>query len=332
MYRFRYTMLLLLAVVVCACSEKQQSCPMPVMRVDKALAAYAHDSDKQRLDIMDSMGTEIRAMMSVIGVSDINDSVLIAWSESKVVEMFQPPVDSVFKSLHPLEISIGDIIGNARCERLELPPLTFASVVWGSQRPIVRMDSIVLIALNHYLGADFAGYSGWPEYRRNMKSADMIAYNLAGVLAATQYPMTQYSANDNSRENVRPALLNWMLYEGALVEARMRLVPNASLDKALGYTPHQLDFAETNLHEIWEEMRLKRLVYDTNPLTIDKYIAAAPSTPLLEGAAPGRIGAYVGYRIIQAYLSNRPETTLTQMLSPDFYMSASTLIHSRFSP
>ena len=327
MYRLKNNILLsislvLLSFIAHSCTNSDDSTPVQIMRLDKALATFGHDTALRQTAIIDSMGPEIRAMMSVVGVTDVTDSVLIAWSESKVVEMFQPPVDSVFKSLHPLENIIGDMMSRSDKELLELPPLKFASVVWGSQRPLVRIDSIVLIALNHYLGADFEGYAGWPEYRRSQKSPDMIPYNLAGVLAATQYPMV----------DDEPTLLSWMLYEGALVEARMRLVPGASLHKALGYTQEQLDFAESNLHSIWDEMRLQRLVYDTNPQTIDKFIASAPYTPLLGGKAPGQIGRYVGYRIVRSYLKKHPGTSLPEMLSKAFYASSSTLIDSGFNP
>ncbi len=322
MSTLRIALILSLAFAATACSKPDRARPQPIMRVDLTLASFASYSNEQRLAVLDSMGPEIQTMMSVVGVRDVTDSVLVAWSESSVVRMFQPPVDSVFSDIRPLEQIVGDIMDNASKEGINLPPLTFASVVWGNRRPMVRADSIVLIALNHYLGADFPGYSGWQEYRRAVKTPDMIPYDLAGVLAATQYPMTD-------RE---PTLLSWMLYEGALVEARMRLVHDASLAKALGYSPQQLEYVETNLKKMWEEMRLLRIVYDTDPLTIDKYIAQAPSTPLLQGTTPGRVGCYIGYCIVRAYLSKHPETSLSQMLSADFYASASTLIASGFNP
>lgn len=322
MNTLRIVLILLLVLVANACSKPDKAQPKPIMRVDLALASYDYLSEEQRSAVLDSMGSEIRAMMAVVGIKDITDSILVEWSKSGVVKMFQPPVDSVFSDIRPLEQTVGDIVRNASKEGIDLPHLSFASVVWGSQRPMVRTDSIVLIALNHYLGADFPGYAGWQEYRRAIKTPDMIPYDLAGVLAATQYPMA-----DN-----QPTLLSWMLYEGALVEGRMRLVPDATLDKALGYSRQQLEFAKTNLKRIWEEMRLLRIVYDTDPLTIDKYIALAPSTPLLQGTTPGRIGRYVGYCIVRAYLSKHPETPLPQLLSPAFYTSASTLINSGFNP
>lgn len=322
MNTFRIALIILLTIAASACSKPEKAQPQPIMRVDLALASYASLSEAQRISVLDSMSPEIRAMMAVVGISDITDSVLVAWSESSVVKMFQPPVDSVFSNIHPLEQIVGDIMRNSYEEGIDLPALTFASVVWGSRRPMVRVDSIVLIALNHYLGADFPGYAGWQDYRRAVKTPEMIPYDLAGVLAATQYPMT----------DKEPTLLSWMLYEGVLVEARMRLVPDASLAKALGYSRQQLDFAKDNLRKMWEEMRLQRIVYDTDPLTIDKYIAVAPSTPLLQGTSPGRIGRYIGYRMVQSYLSKHPGTSLRQMLDSTFYTSASTLIDSGFNP
>lgn len=126
-------------------------------------------------------------------------------------------------------------------------------------------------------------------------------------------------------------LLNWMLYEGALVEVRMRLVPEANLAMAIGVDDAQLDILEANTKDIWREMAAMRLIYDTDPLTIDRYLGASPSTPLLHGRAPGRTGRYIGYRIVQAWLSRHTDTPLSTLLSPTFYTSPSTLADSRFA-
>lgn len=298
---------------------------VPVMRVDRALASFASDTPAQRGVILDSMGLEIDAMMAVVGSPGPSEADLVEWSQSRVVKVFQPAVDSVYPpSLDTLEHQLGSILSNADKDSLRLGPLRFASVVWGNPRPIVKVDTILLIALNHYLGADHPGYAQWASYRRREKTPEMLPYDIAAALAATRHPM--------EHADKRPTLLSWMLYEGALVEARMRLVPEAQLDMALGWAPEQLEFAKGHLPKIWEEMQVRRLLYDTDPLTIDRYIASAPSTALLNSQTPGRIGRYVGYAIVRAYLKRHPDASLPYLLSPAFYADeGATLVESGFS-
>lgn len=294
----------------------------PVVRLDKILEDYAGYDSVRQYRLLDSLRGGVDAMFAVLGVDSVTVDVLDSWRRSRVVEVFQPAVDSVYPDLAGLSYQIGHIVESARSGSMQLPPLQFVAVVWGNPRPIVRMDSVVLMALNHYLGPDYPGYAGWPEYRRENKNPRMLPYDIASVLAATQYPMEM---GDDA------TLLNWMLYEGALVEARMRLVGNPELHEALGYTREQLEVASRNLYDMWQELSARQMVYDTDPLTIDRFVAPSPASPLMGSEAPGRIGCYIGYRIVKDYLSKYPDTTLPQLLSKDFYGNQQTLIKSGFT-
>lgn len=133
----------------------------------------------------------------------------------------------------------------------------------------------------------------------------MMPYDIAAALVATQYPMAADQA---------PTLADWMLYEGALVEARMRLVENADLATALGYTPEQLRWCSDNYDAMMEEIAVRRLLYDTDPVLIDRMLAPAPTSPLMRNAAPGRVGRYIGYRLVQDYIKSHPSATIPELL------------------
>lgn len=315
-------LIVLVAAGMAGCSRGSDGENVPVVRLDKILASYALCSPARQVALLDSVRPEVDAMFAVLGVDSVSQPILDAWSRSKVVEVFQPAVDSVYPDINGVSHQIGFILEKARTEFPGLPELDFATVVWGNPRPVVRVDSVVLIALNHFLGAEYPGYAQWQEYRRVNKTPRMLPYAVASAIAATQYPM-------EITDDV--TLLNWMLYEGALVEARLRLVPDARLDEALGYSSEELEFADGHISEIWQEMSVKRMIYDTDPLLIDRMVAPAPSSPVLMTKAPGRIGVYVGYRIVKDYLSRYPATTLATLLSKDFYGSQQSLIKSGFS-
>lgn len=316
MKTYRYIVILLLSVMVYGCKQSQDAEPYPVLRVDKVLAGVADADSARYVAAIDSVRPEINAMMSVLGYPSPDWQMLTAWSESAVVRVFQPDVDSVYANVDGLEREIGHIMREAARQGIALPHMHFAAVVWGSQRPIVRVDSIVLIALNHYLGAQYPGYEGFNALKRSEKIPDMLPYDLSAVLCATQYPMSTKSA---------PTLLSWMLYEGALAYGRMLLVPDASEARALGFTDEQLRLLTDNEKALWQEMALKKLFYETDPMVIDRYLTAAPNTPLLQGQAPGRVGRYIGYIIVKSYLKKHKDATLQFLLSPSFYDNPSIL-------
>ncbi len=296
--------------------------PTEIARVDQMVFHFAQSNSDEREDDMAIMRPQLDAMFQVMGWPAPSVDEILWWSHSDAVRMFQPAVDSVFPTLERQEFQLSHILDKAQTLDLGLPDnLRFGAVVWGKPQPIVRVDSVVLIALNHYLGPDFEGYSHWEQYRRAEKAPAQLPYDLAAALVATQHPF---------RTEATPNLLNWMLYEGALVEVRMALVPEAQLSLALGYDSKQLEYLEDHARQIWDEMKLQKAIYSTDPGLIDRYIASAPYSPVLGNTAPGRAGRYIGYKIVREYMRNNRGADLIQMLQPEFYDNPSTLSKSGF--
>jgi hypothetical protein len=46
-----------------------------------------------------------------------------------------------------------------------------------------------------------------------------------------------------------------------------------------------------------------------------RYTGEGPGTQGLPAGAPGQIGVYVGYRIVQSYVRRNPDVTLEQLLA-----------------
>lgn len=297
--------------------------PRPIHRLYRDLYRYKSMPAPEREALRDSLPDVLTAMMQVVtGADSITDGILMGWSNSMPVEIFTPAVDSIYAGIEDIESALGAILSNATAEGLRIPEYDYAAVVWGRPQSIVRNGNVVMIALNHYLGADYPGYSHWAAYRRTVKIPEMIPYDLAESLVAMQYPF--------SPEGDATALCR-MLYEGALTEAKMRLVRNADIRHSLGYDVSQMEWLEEYETRIWNELAAKKIIYDTDPSVAGLLVSPSPSTPLVNGNCPGRVGRYVGYRIVRAYLDRYPDTSLEDLLSPLFYDSAKTLLESEYA-
>lgn len=285
---------------------------------------YLSDVKSTHATMPDSLSDGISAMMSVLGVDSLDSQIIEAWSNSPAVAVFTPPVDSVFPTLTAVERQLGAIISNAAKEKLNIPDYNYSAVVWGKQIPIVFVDNVMLIALNHYLGADYPGYARWADYQRFTKSADFLPYDLAEAIVATSYEF--------KGEADKSTVLSNMLYNGALTEAKMRLVKDADLAHALGYTKEQLQWLDKHERDLWQELVGKKLLYDVSDFTKERLLDQTPATSLLNANAPGRAGRYLGYQIVKSYLKHNPDTTIGQLLSPDFYQSVDALINAQYEP
>lgn len=263
-------------------------------------------------------------MLAVNGRGPMNDSVLMEWSTGAAVRIFTPAVDSVYSDILPLENTLGAILTNAADAGLELPRRRYAAVAWGNLKSMVIADTIMFIALNHYLGEDYPGYNNslWPAYMRSEKTPDNLPYDLAEALVATAYP---YQGGENA------TALSRMIYEGALATAKIRLVPESSAAAALGYSDNQYDWFIHNSAHLWSELASRRMIYDTSAETVSRLVDRAPSTSVVAPYVPGRAGRYVGYRIVCAYLNRYPDTPLATLLSPGFYNDPATLVESQYA-
>ncbi len=277
------------------------------------------DSLEQRA-VLSSDSVEIAAFMKTISEMPISSAQVEAWAASPAVTVFTPAVDSVFSDTAAVSHILGNILGNAQAAGLDIPRRRYASVVYGRPESILFVDSVVLIALNHYLGADYPGYSHWPVFMRAAKTPEALAPDLAEALIATRYP---YEIENGT-------LLNRMLYEGALAHAKQAAIPGLSDAMALGYDETQYRQLLEAEKALWHTLVANRLLFDSSELLIDKFIAPSPQTNLTGTSLPGRAGRFIGKRIVDSYLKNHPETTVEKLLSPSFFASQETLRESGY--
>ena len=314
-----------LAALLCCCGKKEPA-PEPVHVADvyRTVADYGRVDSLERPALLEADTAELRAFMSVVSELPVTDRSLQGWSWSLEVMMFTPMVDSVFThGTDSIALAIGSIRSRLREAGVDLAPRRYAAVVWGRHESVLFVDSVMLIALNHYLGAENDAYRHFPLYMRLVKEPRLMPYDLAEALVATDHP---YANGDEG------TALQRMLYEGALTAAKMEAVKDATPADALGYRPEQMRFIVDEESNLWRTMLAEGLLFDTSVATIDRLVRPAPNTGILDPRCPGRVGRYFGYRIVENYRRRHPEASLSFLLSPQFYNDPQVLAESRYNP
>lgn len=320
--------LLLVAAAFAAgsCTRKEAVVPAEVDFADMVgvIYDYAVTEPAVRDSLIAGMMPQTEALVKVVSPDSLCDSVLTEWSTRLTVRVFTPAVDSVFPSREPVRDALAHIVGAAAAEGLELPSRHYGAVIYGKPQAILFVDSVMLIGLNHFLGADYPGYGRWPVYIRNTKTPAQLPYAMAEALVATSYP---YSLTGEDA-----TLLSRMIHEGALVKARMELVADSRLNEALGYNEEDMKWLADNEKRLWEEIVESGLLYDTSEATADRLLAPAPAVQMLPTMWPGRAARYIGYRIVEAYMRRNPDLTLADMLSPEKNSATAVLAGAEYKP
>lgn len=316
----------LFAAILAACGGKEGADPVRIVRFDKAVAGYSELDSAARTAFRDTF----RAVAGIVAniqtkgsVVDADDEFLSDYSVNPRINFYAPGIAERLGPLDSVECALGEARQNASAMLPELRWPEIAGVVLPYNQSVVVADSVVLVGLNHYLGPDYAPYSYFDEYVRLGKQKRLMPYHIVEALVAVAYPY---------RPSADATALSRMVYEGALSESVMRLLGSSSEADVLGYTAEQLDWACANEPQAWRTLIDKNLLYSTDPVVAGRLVRPSPYTAILHPSSPGRFGRFIGYRIVESYLSGHPSAPLTELLDSAFYNSPTVLVDSNYLP
>lgn len=169
-------------------------------------------------------------------------------------------------------------------------------------------DTIVLIALDNYLGKEHEFYADIPRYLvQNMKPSQIIP-DLASDYAQKYIFQSQ-----------RKTLLDDMIFFGKQLYFKDKMIPFETDAEKISYTQEQLDWAISNESYIWRYFIEKELLYSTDSSLPNRFVAPAPFTKFyleLDSESPSRLGQYIGWQIVKSYMEHN-DVSLTDMLQMD---------------
>lgn len=314
----QYVLMLLFIVSMSACNTHTRECdmtvPVPVQRID----LFVSDG----LGTADSLQPGLDMYFKLMGVDSVDcDVALDMLRGSEVTKVFGADVRSRFSAAD----SIGIELGKAKKRLSDILPDIKISQVYGVVTPYMQSvmvsDSVIFVALNHYLGADYPGYSMMPVYSARFKVPQRVVPDVVEALVRINYP---YEPCDGT-------LLERMLYEGAVVKVVSTVLDN-DWELALGYSADQLKEADDEREAVWKALAVHRLLYSDSPVDISSFFDLSPFTRVGDIVLPPRIGRYIGLSIIESYLGSHPGVSLSYLLSRDFYgKSQSGLIESHYT-
>lgn len=171
---------------------------------------------------------------------------------------------------------------------------------------VILADTLLLIGLDNYLG---------PEHRFYVDIQNYIAAGLDKKYITADVA-------DNFARKVVPRLrdrtfLADMIYYGKLLYLKDKLIPTATDALKMGYTPEQFDWALTNEEPIWRNFIENEYLYNTDRELSLRFLEPAPFSKFgleLDNESPGRLGQYIGWQIVQAFM-DKNEVSLQQLLN-----------------
>ncbi|MEN8799658.1 MAG: gliding motility lipoprotein GldB [Flavobacteriaceae bacterium] len=161
---------------------------------------------------------------------------------------------------------------------------------------VILADSLLLIGLDNYLGADHRYYAGMDRYIAQDLDPKFLTSDVASAYA---HKLVEYPANRN--------FLARMIYYGKILFLKDKWMPASTDGEKIHYSEEQLAWAEANEEEIWRYFIEKEVLYSTDQELGPRFLEPAPFSKFrleLDNESPGRLGRYVGWKIVRSFMEN----------------------------
>lgn len=176
----------------------------------------------------------------------------------------------------------------------KLPRL--AMHVSGFRANVIIVNNLISLSIDKYLGSDYPAYQSFfqPYERLQMQSEDIVKDYIKAWLIS---------------DIIKPAdhetLLSAMIDEGKILYALSILLPAEDTDNLIGYTSQQSAWCKNNEKDIWQKIVKENYLYSTDHMLITRLTNDAASTTVVSPQSPGRVGAWIGWQIVNQYASKK---------------------------
>ncbi|MFI1773114.1 gliding motility lipoprotein GldB [Thalassobellus citreus] len=233
------------------------------------------------------------------------------WAETKKDTLqlqLYAEVYKVFSDFSETEKEIESLFNHIKYYFPEFnPPRVVTTTSYVDYRnKIFVSDTIDVIALDTYLGGDHEFYANIPKYIREDLTKEQIVVDLAG-----EYSKRYIYQKPNK------TFLDEMIYFGKQLYFKDAVVPFKTEAQRIGYSQEELNWALANESLIWIYFVERELLFSTDAKLLGRFINPAPFSKFyleeIDAASPGRLGQYIGWQIVKAYMEQN-DVTLKEML------------------
>ena len=177
----------------------------------------------------------------------------------------------------------------------------------GFTSDLVISEDLIVIGLDYFLPA---AHSFQPDLPRYMADRYERPFIVPMIVTAISARFNKTNPQDNT-------MLAEMIFYGKAYHFTKAILPCTSDQYIIGYTPKEIEDSFANEELIWAHFVENELLYETNPFEIRKYIGEAPFTDAISTHAPGRLGRWLGWNIVDDYQTNLEVDLATLMSTQD---------------
>lgn len=296
-----------------------------IHRFDKAVYNLVQNDDSLSRT---KLKAEYPAMLDLLGKGVLNmqspdmpgffDKLTVFYAEPTLHALYRDALVR-YDSIADIEQGLGEGLAylKANFPAMQMPAVYMH--VSGLNQNVLTGDSLLSLSIDKYMGENYALYQDffYDYQQRKMRREQVVPDYLAGWLMS-EYPFT-------GKENV---LLERMIYEGKIKYLVHDALPGVEETTLTGYTPEELAWCKANEAMLWKSLVERKHLYTPDLAATTRYFDEAPAA-FLAGEAPGNLGSWLGWRIVERFMEETATTPEALMQNED---AADILARSKYKP
>lgn len=167
-------------------------------------------------------------------------------------------------------------------------------------------EGLIALGIDTYLGGDFEIYpqTNIPKYKFEKFAPEFLVSDALKAWIITEFD-----------EGEGKTLLEEMIFQGKILYLVKQFLPNLDQPKLFNYFEQELSWCEDNEADIWFHFVDMELLYTAENHQIQKYLGDAPFIAGFPEGSPGRVGQWIGFQIVDAYMDNNSDVSLQDLMN-----------------
>ncbi|MDH6355018.1 hypothetical protein M2132_001355 [Dysgonomonas sp. PH5-45] len=331
---FLYSYCLLLLLCFVGCSEKTQAGlnsteatppTISINRFDKKLYSYLQTPNPTQERELKEEYSDFLLAFGIITISrpNINEELffpsLQKYFSNEMLHYIYTDALKTFDdvSAYEQELANADLLIAQNFNQKRLPILGMH--ISGFKENTIVLENYISISIDKYLGKDYPAYLRFfEEYQRRQMEPKFVVRDFIKAWLLSE--KTQVTKKRNLSEEI--------IEEGKNLYVLSIALPNWKEADLIGYTEEQMAWCTEKEVQIWKALIQGQFLFNKDPLTIQKFIGETSFTTPLSSDSPGRVGAWVGWQIVQHYMK-QTNSSLANLMNTD---AQTILKESKYNP
>ncbi|MGB3617281.1 MAG: gliding motility lipoprotein GldB [Catalinimonas sp.] len=298
-----------------ACGDRSEECAaapdvsgsevnVEIVRLDQMMSEVETKADIKNLMKRYPLFTEEFLQRSQRGDESLLVDQLHAMTTDPHLDTLEAETAAFFGDMSDIQNDLNQAFSYLKYHYPDAPIPTVYTIVSGFGTDLFASDSILVIGLEYFMD-DGEGRQPTHLYEY-MRRRYQKRFLLPSVMTLLSSKYNQVDASSNS-------LLSEMVYYGKAYQFVKSTLPCVADSLIIGYTPDEMDDVTTYRKVIWSHFVDQQLLFKTDQQSVSRYVGERPYVSEISRKCPGRIGRWLGWRIVGRY-QEKTGATLPELM------------------